>query len=76
VVKKNFTLALPAGLIQAAKVLAAKRGTSVNALVKENLEQMVRAEDEYQAALRRILSPSRKNLYRIEKRHSRAELYE
>ena len=75
-VRRNLTVSLPAGLIQAAKVVAAKRGTSINTLVKQSLEQIVRAEDEYAAALRRILAPSRKNLYRIRGRFRRAELYE
>jgi len=74
--KKNLTLSLPAALIQAAKVLAAKRGTSLNALVRKNLEEMVRGEDEYEAALRRILSPSRKNLYRLRRPLNRTELYD
>jgi len=75
-VKKNLTVALPAGLIQAAKVVAAKQGTSLNALVRQSLEQVVRSEDEYMAALRRILSPSTRNLYRLRGRFSRAEIYD
>jgi len=77
-VKKNLTLSLPAELIGSAKVLAAKRGTSINALVKESLEELVRLEDEQAAALRRILSTSRKGLYRLKLKSgkfSRAELY-
>ena len=49
--KKNLTLSLPSELIQAAKVYAAKNGASINALVKESLEQKVRSEDDHMAAL-------------------------
>ncbi len=75
--KRNLTLSLPAGLIRSAKVYAAKRGKSVNQLVRESLEKMVRSEDEYQAALRRILSASRKGLYRLKSaKFNRADLYD
>ena len=74
--KKNLTLSLPADLIRAAKVLAAKRGTSINALVKESLDKMVRDQDEYAAALERILAASEKGLYRTKRKFSRSELYD
>ena len=74
--KKNLTLSLPADLIQAAKVFAARRGTSINALVKESLGRMVRQEDEYAAALRRILAASEKPLYRTRRKVPRAKLYD
>ena len=41
---------MPADLIQAAEVLAAKRGTSINSLVQESLQKIVRSEDETVAA--------------------------
>ena len=72
--KKNLTLSLPSELIQAAKVYAAKHGTSINALVKESLEQKVRAEDEAMEALNRILA--QKDLYRSTRKVHRSELYE
>lgn len=74
--KRNLTLSLPADLIQSAKVLAAKRGTSVNALVRESLEKMVRSEDRYMEAVERILSWSSQGLYRSTRKLSREELYE
>ena len=75
--KKNLTLSLPVDLIRGAKVLAAKRGTSINALVKESLEQVARSEDEQAAALRRILSASRRGLYRLKLRKGtlRSQIY-
>jgi plasmid stability protein len=75
--KKNLTLSLPAELIRAAKVLAAKKGTSMNDLVKKGLEKMVGSDDEYTAALGRILATSEKGLYRTKKaRIARSELYD
>ena len=73
--KKNLTLSLPSELIQAAKVYAAKNGASINALVKESLEQKVRSEDDHMAALRRILDASNKGLYRSTRKVPRSELY-
>ncbi len=74
-VKRNLTLSLPVDLIRSAKVLAARRGTSVNALVRESLEGMVRSEDTVQDALQRILASSAEGLYRTRK-VSREELHE
>ncbi|MBI3694717.1 MAG: CopG family transcriptional regulator [Acidobacteria bacterium] len=74
--RKNLTLSLPSELIQAAKVHAAKRGTSINALVKESLEQMVEPQDDYMEALKRILDASRKGLYRSSRKVPRSELYD
>ncbi len=53
--KTNITLKLDADLLQAAKVLAAKKGTSVSALVTLKLEEAVKEEDEYQQAMKRAL---------------------
>lgn len=42
---RNFTVTLPAPLIREAKVLAARRGVSVSALIREGLEAMIAAHD-------------------------------
>ena len=73
--KRNLTLSLPVELIQAAKVLAAKRGTSINSLVQESLQKIVRSEDETAAALRRVLGTSFEGPY-TEKKWNRSELYD
>ncbi len=54
-VKQNLTVQLETGTIRKAKVLAAKRGTSVSALVAAQIEQSVAAEDAYEAARRNAL---------------------
>ncbi len=75
--RRNLTLSLPADLIRSAKILAAKQGTSLNELIKQNLQKMVQAEDQYAAALRRILAASERGSYRTHRpRPTRAELYE
>ncbi len=74
---KNLTVSLPAALIRDAKVVAAKRGTSVNSLVRESLETLVRSEDEYAAALQRILESAKRGAYKMGNvKWSREELYE
>ena len=73
--KRNLTLSLPADLIQAAKVLAAKRGTSISSLVQESLQKIARSEEETATALRRVLSTSFAGPH-SKKKWSRSELYD
>jgi hypothetical protein len=54
-VRTNITLSLDSNLIREAKVLAARRGTSVSGLLSEHLEELVRQETDYEAACRRAL---------------------
>jgi len=72
--KRNLTLSLPEELIRSAKVLAAKRGTSLSAMVRDSLERLVGSQDEYQAAAERILA--RGGLFRSTRKVSREELYD
>jgi len=53
--KTNLTLSLEAGLIREAKVLAARRGTSVSRLLSRNLEEMIRQDKAYDTARRRAM---------------------
>lgn len=53
--KANLTLQLDAGVIRRARVLAAKRGTSVSALVARELDALVAREDRYDAARARAM---------------------
>lgn len=52
---RNITLALPEELLKEAKIIAAKRETSVSALLRERLEELVREESGYAAAMRGAL---------------------
>ena len=51
--KRNVTLQLDQEVIRRAKVVAAKRGTSVSGLVARQIEQLVEADARYEAAWER-----------------------
>jgi hypothetical protein len=51
-VKRNLTLQLDEDLIRRAKVLAARRGTSVSGLVAHQLRELVEQDERYEAARR------------------------
>jgi hypothetical protein len=53
VTKRNLTVQLEDDVIKRAKVLAARRGTSVSTLVATELERLVADDDRYQDAYRR-----------------------
>ncbi|CAN5851712.1 hypothetical protein BH23CHL8_BH23CHL8_10550 [soil metagenome] len=53
--KSNLTLQLDAEVIRRAKVVAAKRGTSVSALVARELDALVARDERYEDARRRAL---------------------
>lgn len=54
--KTNITLRLDADLLREAKVLAARKGSSVSRLMTEQLEELVRKDREYERAQRRALA--------------------
>jgi Family of unknown function (DUF6364) len=54
--KKNLTLKLDADLIQVAKVEAARRGSSISALVAEKLEEIASQGNQYERAKKRALA--------------------
>lgn len=51
--KRNLTIQLDDEVIRRAKVLAAKRGTSVSGLVAHELDRLVAEDERYEAAWRR-----------------------
>jgi len=51
--RRNLTLQLDEDVIRRAKVLAAKRGTSVSGLVARELEELVAKDARYEDAWRR-----------------------
>lgn len=53
---KNITIAVDEEVADRARVLAAKRRTSVSRLLAETLGQIVKQDDEYEQAMRRALS--------------------
>jgi hypothetical protein len=58
--KTNITLKMDSDLVREAKVLAARRGTSVSRLLAEHLEELIRRDKAYEAAKRRALARLRK----------------
>ena len=51
--KANLTLQLDEGVIRRAKIIAAKRGTSVSGLVARDLGDLVDQDERYEDAVRR-----------------------
>ena len=54
--KTNLTLSVDAELLRDAKVLAARRGTSVSRMMAEQLEDLVRRDREYESARQRAVA--------------------
>ena len=54
--KTNVTLRVDTELAREAKVLAARRGTSLSRLMAEQLEDLLRRDRDYEAAKRRALA--------------------
>lgn len=54
--KTNVTLRVDSDLAREAKVLAARRGTSLSRLLSEQLEELVRRDRRYEAAMQRALA--------------------
>ncbi len=54
--KQNITLRLSRATIQRARVLAAKRATSISGLLSEQIELLANTEDDYERAMRRALA--------------------
>lgn len=53
--KTNLTIQLDEEVIRRARIVAAKRGTSVSALVARELDHLVAQEDRYEDARRRAV---------------------
>lgn len=73
--KRNLTVQLDDDVIKLAKVLAARRGTSVSTLVARELERLVADEDRYEDAYRRAQRALAGVAARGGRRWRRDELY-
>ncbi len=51
---KNVTLAIDEALLEKARIVAIRRHTSVNDLIRAHLEELVRSSDETRAARERL----------------------
>jgi hypothetical protein len=75
--KTNITLKLAASLVRAIKVIAAKKGMSVSALLAEKLEEEVQRNGEYEQAMKRALALMKESsAHGWQKPKSRDELHE
>ena len=57
---RNITLALPEEMLREVKVIAAKRGTSVSAMLREKLKALVTDESDYEVARREFMDVANK----------------
>ena len=58
--KQNITLRLSRQTLQKARVLAARRPTSISGLLAAQIEELVSAKDDYGRAMREALAPMEK----------------
>ena len=54
--KQNITISLERQMLRKAKILAAKRGTSISGLLAEQIEVLVGEEEAYEHAERQALA--------------------
>ena len=76
VMKRNLTVQLDDEVIRRAKVLAAKRGTSVSGLVAAELSRLVAEDERYEEAWRRARKAMGDAVGRGGRQWSREELHE
>ena len=74
--KRNLTIQLDDDIIHRAKVVAAKRSTSVSGLVTHQLEQLVLADERYEDARRRAEQALGRAKSRGGRRWQRDELHQ
>ena len=60
--KQNITLSVDAGLLRAAKVLAAQENSSLSRFLAEELERRIRRDRAYESARRAALDLMRRGL--------------
>lgn len=74
--RRNLTVQLDETVIRQAKVLAAKRGTSVSGLVAQELTRLVAEDERYEAAWRRARRAMGDATGRGGRRWSREDLHQ
>jgi hypothetical protein len=73
--KRNLTVQLDEEVIRQAKLLAARRGTSISGLVARELEQLVAQDARYAEAWRRAIEIMEASVPRGGRTWRREELY-
>lgn len=74
--RQNLTVQLDRETIRKAKVLAAKRGTSVSAMVAAQIRESVQVDDAYEAARRSALEMIKRGFHLGGGRLNRDDLHE
>lgn len=74
--KQNLTVQLDSVTIRKARILAARRGTSISAMVAAQIQESVDAEEAYEAARRTALAWLDRGFHLGGRRVSRDELHE
>jgi len=74
--KQNLTVHLDRETIRRAKILAARRGTSVSAMVASHIKEVVQADDAYESARRAALDLLDPGFHLGGGRPNREELHE
>jgi plasmid stability protein len=75
--KTNITFKLDVELLRSVKIVAARRGTSINAFAAETLAAAVKHEESYEESMKRALALMKENsAFGWRKPKSRDELYE
>jgi len=74
--RQNLTVQMDRELIRKARILAARRGTSVSGLVASELKRLIGDDEAYDAARRSALQLLEKGFHLGGKRVSREQLHE
>jgi len=75
--KQNITISLDKDLIQAGKVIAAQQGTSLNRMLRLELERIIRSLRQYEMAKQRAIAAMRAGFHSgMDRYPSRDELHE
>jgi uncharacterized protein DUF6364 len=74
--RRNLTVQLDEDVIKLARVIAAKRGTSVSGLVAQEIEDLAAREERYEEAFRRAREVMTHATAHGGRRWSRQELHE
>lgn len=61
--KQNLTLSLPVAMIRKAKVLAAKRSTSVSGLLADQIERLIGADEAYERSHKAAVEMMRRGFH-------------
>ena len=75
--KQNITISLDKDLIQTGKVIAAQKGTSLNRMLRVELERIIRNARQYDMAKQKAIATMKKGFHSgMDRYSSRDELHE